>query len=72
MTEMERDDYHDFLEHPDWFYADPLREFVRPNAIMKQVDPEGYQRALDYMVNPPAVLRRKPVPFVLPIKGSAL
>lgn len=69
---MKRDDYADFREHPEWFYVEPIQVFLKPNEMLKEINPAAYDEAMHLYVNPPVVIRRKPVPVVLPIKGSAL
>lgn len=68
---MQRDAWTDFKAHPEWFDVVALRPNL-PNQMMKALDPKGYQLAMDAYINPPLVIVRKPIPFVLPIKGSAL
>lgn len=55
-----RNDREDFLAHPEWFEPNPNRKF------------SGSYRGIPiYLVEEP-LFRRKSIPFVLPIKGSAL
>ena len=68
---MPRDNNADFREHPEWFEVRSL--YGRGPAT--RALPEDAQRrleALDAFINPPVVIGRKPIPFVLPIRGSAL
>lgn len=55
-----RDDAADLHDHPEWFAPNPRRKF------------SGSYRGIPiYIVSEPLFVR-KPTPFVLPIRGSAL
>lgn len=70
---MNAKDLKDFREHPEWFEATPL--YGTSPAILAALPlmtVEQREGALHRLTNPPVVVQRKPIPFVLPIKGSAL
>lgn len=68
---MDERDIADFHSHPEWFEARPL--YGRgPATLALPEDAKRRLEVLDAIINPPVVIGRKPIPFVLPIRGSAL
>lgn len=61
-------DHEDFAAHPEWFTLEPFKPSTPenfsdlPTAVRDQI--------VAWLTNPPVVLRRKPVPFVLRIRGA--
>lgn len=69
--EKKRDDYGDFRTHPQWFDVSPVPKTLPPTEL-KQLNPKLYHDLIQDYINPGIQIKRKPIPFVLPIKGSAL
>lgn len=70
MTPQDRED---FLAHPEWFETVAIRSTTPAlRAALPLMTKEKRRAVIDNLVNSLILIRRKPVPFVLPIKGSAL
>ncbi len=66
-----RDDAADFRDHPEWFSVTPISVRMLDPSL-KDKYPEAYRNMVEACINPPIRVVRKPIPFVLPIRGSAL
>lgn len=62
----------DFQDHPDWFDIGPGNQYRLSEEVLNTLSPHRRQNYLDSLINPPMFITRKPVPFVLKIKGSGL
>lgn len=68
---MDQRDINDLREHPEWFLITEVRSRF-PDPEFKDKYPQAYRDMVERCINPPVTISRKPVPFVLPIRGSAL
>lgn len=71
---MDARDLVDLRKHPEWFEVQPLcpDPLVYAELYKRTNNAQARRDLQDQLINPPVVITRKPTPFVLPIRGSAL
>jgi hypothetical protein len=64
----------DYREHPEWFTVKSLDPSPAHLALLSCENLNSCHRdeIISRITNPPVMITRKPIPFVLPIRGSAL
>lgn len=65
------DDNADMRAHPEWFDFTPVPPTLPADLDWKRLPLAIRRDFAELMANPPIMITRKAVPFVLPIKGTS-